>query len=129
MTLEAKIDRTNELLAQLVNALIPHPSAPSTTDAAKKTKAGMQAVSAPVEETKSDKVETPKKAAKSKAEPPIIEDSTIDDAKSALVELMKTKGKEAGVLVLQSLGVSKLTELKASQYDAFICGCKEAMEQ
>ena len=54
--------------------------------------------------------------------------ATFDDAKAALKTLSETKGKgvAAARLILEKMGVQRLSELPEGKYAAFIAACKKA---
>ena len=56
------------------------------------------------------------------------EDVSYDDVKRAVLDLAKTRGRDAAVEVLESFGVSKATELKPEQYAAALKALRAAME-
>ena len=125
MTIEAKIDRTNELLAALLAAL----SGEQKTVA---KEADAAAVSpAPKPAVKSVAKPAAKPAAKPVAKPAeaesVKEMFTLEDAKRVFVELMKLKGKDAGVAVLTALGANKLPDLDPSQYGELVQMCNAEM--
>lgn len=121
MTIEAKIDRTNELLAALLAAL----SGEQKTVA---KEADAAAVSpAPKPATKQVAKPAVKPAAKPAEAESVKEMFTLEDAKRVFVDLMKAKGKEAGVAVLAALGANKLPDLDPSQYGDLVQMCNAEM--
>lgn len=129
MTIEAKIDRTNELLAALLAALSgEQKTVAKEADAAAVSPAPKPAVK-PVAKPAVKPVAKP--AAKPVAKPAeaesVKEMFTLEDAKRVFVELMKAKGKEAGVAVLAALGANKLPDLDPSQYGELVQMCNAEM--
>lgn len=125
MTLEAKIDRTNDLLAKIMDVLISNNTPPAKGNFKEDIKEPT-----PVAEGKSDEAETPKKTPAAKPAANVTDGNiaSIEEAKSAFVELLKIKGKKEGVEILQTLGVSKLPDLNPSQYGELVRLCRIAME-
>ena len=83
------------------------------------------------------RVDKPKKAkAEPKAEPvpepapepeaPPADKITSTQVAQALVALMKDKGRDAGVAVLQQFGASKVPEIKAKDYPKVLAAIKAA---
>lgn len=121
MTIEAKIDRTNELLAALLEAL----SGEQKTVA---KEADAAAVSpAPKPAAKQVAKPATKPVAKPAEAESVKEMFTLEDAKRVFVDLMKAKGKEAGVAVLAALGANKLPDLDPSQYGDLVQMCNAEM--
>lgn len=52
---------------------------------------------------------------------------TYEDAKAAVIEVTKVRGRETAVELLQRFGVSKLPELKPEQYGALVEHAKEVL--
>lgn len=121
MTIEAKIDRTNELLAALLEAL----SGEQKTVAKEADAAAVSPAPKPAAK------QVAKPAAKPVAKPAeaesVKEMFTLEDAKRVFVDLMKAKGKEAGVAVLAALGANKLPDLDPSQYGELVQMCNAEM--
>lgn len=121
MTIEAKIDRTNELLAALLEALSgEQKTVAKEADAAAVSPAPKPAVK-PVAKPAAKPVAKPAEAESVK------EMFTLEDAKRVFVELMKAKGKESGVAVLAALGANKLPDLDPSQYGELVQMCNAEM--
>lgn len=53
---------------------------------------------------------------------------TYEDAKNAILELSKTKGRDAAVAVLSSFGAAKLPDVKPEQIAAVFAAAKKALE-
>lgn len=125
MTLEAKIDRTNDLLAKIMDVLISNNATPAKRSSKEDIKEPT-----PVAESKSNEAETSKKTPAAKPAANVTDGNiaSIEEAKSAFVELLKIKGKKEGVEILQTLGVSKLPDLNPSQYGELVRLCRIAME-
>lgn len=125
MTLEAKIDRTNDLLAKIMDVLISNNATPAKGSSKEDIKEPT-----PVAESKSIEAETSKKTPAAKPAANVTDGNiaSIEEAKSAFVELLKIKGKKEGVEILQTLGVSKLPDLNPSQYGELVRLCRIAME-
>lgn len=125
MTLEAKIDRTNDLLAKIMDVLISNNATPAKRSSKEDIKEPI-----PVAESKPNEAETSKKTPAAKPAANVTDGNiaSIEEAKSAFVELLKIKGKKEGVEILQTLGVSKLPDLNPSQYGELVRLCRIAME-
>lgn len=125
MTIEAKIDRTNELLAALLAAL----SGEQKTVAKEADAAAVSPAPKPAAKQVAKPAAKPatKPVAKPAEAESVKEMFTLEDAKRVFVDLMKAKGKEAGVAVLAALGANKLPDLDPSQYGDLVQMCNEEM--
>ena len=125
MTIEAKIDRTNELLAALLEAL----SGEQKTVAKEADAAAVSPAPKPAAKQVAKPAAKPatKPVAKPAEAESVKEMFTLEDAKRVFVDLMKVKGKEAGVAVLAALGANKLPDLDPSQYGDLVQMCNAEM--
>lgn len=139
MTLEAKIDKTNELLEKVLATLAgqgmnPPPNTPAPTPAAAKPTATKPAKPkptaapdpAPVVEDTEVSFDDPE------ASEPEAKALTVDDARKALVALQKAKGSaEASRKVMSILKITSLSALKDEDQEkiaAIIAGCAKASQ-
>lgn len=125
MTIEAKIDETNKLLTQLIDAVraAPVPTTPApaqgkpavVTKPAKPAAAAKPTVAAPQPETTAADEDMDFDSPVEGDAPKAL---TVDDARQALVKLQKAKGSaEASRGVLKANGLASLASLKDEQQD------------
>lgn len=118
MSLESKIETLTASIDKLIEALGSE-RLTVTTD--------LPEVLAAAEAATKAKVDKPKKAkAEPEPEAPPADKITSTQVAQALVALMKDKGRDAGVAVLQQFGASKVPEIKAKDYPKVLAAIKAA---
>jgi hypothetical protein len=122
MSLESKIETLTASIDRLIEAL---GNASIPADASEAPPAPAPKVDKPKKAKPEPKVEPAPEPAPEPEAPP-ADKVTSTQVAQALVALMKDKGRDAGVAVLQQFGASKVPEIKAEDYPSVLAAIKAA---
>ncbi|MCR9236184.1 MAG: hypothetical protein NXI17_05890 [Alphaproteobacteria bacterium] len=128
---ESKQDKTNELLADILDAIRDSGSVPPATAKVAKAPKSTRKVELVADNDTGGEVQQEKVAELPKGAEPETVETSVDDARDALLGIQERHGREAAVKIVEQFtgGTRKLSDIPADKYSDVLAACEARDEK